>query len=429
MSKSRKTLGALVAVLLLAGCSTSDAGGGSSSSGPATGTVTVWDYYGEATPLKQAIADFKKVHPEITVKYEAFDYEAIHDKFSVAVSSGEAPDLASVDMTWIPSFAANGLLSDLSPLSKGNLNGKPMDQQYSAGANEAMRYQGQLVAALYDFDAYALYYRKDVLEKKGISVPTTWDQLLSASAKMAERPSAGAKPTRYAYQVLPDTFHYSQLLFQNGGSILSQDQKQAAFNQPAGVEALDYLHSIITKGGGLYWADPGTQISGIKSNKIGMFVNGPYMMGQLKSGVPEQSGKWAVAPAPVGKQQGSYLGGTGLVIPTGAKNSGAAWELMQFLLLPQEQALVYTKAGAAPATTAALEQPDLSASDPYFGGQAPFGIFRDAMANATPFPYVASWPDIDTAITDAATAVLLDKSTSQAALDDAAKKTDAALGG
>lgn len=428
MKRSRTTLSLVVSALLLTACSISTGTGGDSSSGKPSGQVTVWDYYGEATPLKKAIADFSKVHPEIKVKYEAYDYNTTHDKFAVATSSGNAPDLATVDMTWIPAFAANGLLSELGPVSGGELNGKPMEAQYTKGANEAMRYKGKQVATLYDFDAYALYYRKDVLQKKGIAVPTTWDELLSASAKMAERPSPGAKPSRYAFQVLPDTFHYAQLLFQNGGSILSSDEKKATFNQPAGTAALDYMQSLIRDGGGIYWADPSTTVAGVKDDQIGMFVNGPYMMGQLKSGVPEQAGKWAVAPAPQGRQAGSYLGGTGLVIPTGAKNPRAAWELMQFLLRPKEQSLVYTEAGAAPATTAALRQPALSKGDPYFGGQAPFSVFRKSMSTATHFPYVASWPDIDKSLNDAVTSVLLGKSSSQAALDRAADDDDSKLG-
>jgi ABC-type glycerol-3-phosphate transport system substrate-binding protein len=427
MTTRAKALLLVICTLLLAGCGATG-GGNSSASGPASGTITVWDYYGEATPLKKSIARFTATHPKIKVKYQAFDYDTTHDKFAVATSSGDAPDLATIDMTWIPSFAANGLLSDLTPLSGGKLNGQDMSSQYTPGANEAMRYQGKQVAALYDFDAYALYYRKDVLASKGIPVPKTWDDLLTASAKMAERSSPGAKPNRYALQVLPDTFHYAQLLFQDGGSILSSDGKKAAFDNPAGVEALDYMHNLILHGGGVYWPDPNNTVAGVKDQQIGMFINGPYMMGQLKSGAPEQAGKWAVAPAPYQKRPGSYLGGTGLVIPTGAKNPRAAWELMQFLLKPAQQSLVYTEAGAAPATSAALSLPALSKPDPYFGGQAPFGVFKGAMATATHFPYVGTWGDIDTALTDATTSVLLGKASSQDALAKAAATTDGKLG-
>jgi ABC-type glycerol-3-phosphate transport system substrate-binding protein len=422
---------ALTSAATVTACSAGSSGNAAGDGGKPHGQVVVWDYYGSATPLKPAIADFKKSHPEITVKYEALDYDTIQDKFSVAVSSGAAPDLATLDMTWLPTYAANGTLQDISKISGGKLNGAPITAQYTPGALGAMTYDKHYVAAMYDFDAYALYYRKDILDERGIAVPKTWDDLVSATQKMAEDTNGDGKPDKYAFQVLPDTFHYAQLLFQNGGSILDPAEKKATFNSPAGVAALDYMKRLLDAGGSLYWGSSqgdSTGLPGIKDNRIGMFINGPYMMGVLKDGAKDQSGDWAVAPAPYSVKQGSYLGGTGLVIPTGAKNPTAAWELAQFLLQPKEQALVYTAAGAAPATTAALEQPALSAPDPYFGGQAPFPIFLSSMSTATHYPYVSAWPDMDAAITDAVDSVLLGKASAQEALDKAAKTVDGKLG-
>ncbi|MGV8979019.1 MAG: ABC transporter substrate-binding protein [Cellulomonas sp.] len=423
----RIALVTVASVALAAGC----ASGSTASRTGTSDTITVWDYYGASTPIKPAIEAFTKAHPEIKVDYQAFDYQTMQDKFSVAASSGDAPDLATLDMTWVPTYATNGVLSDIAAVSGGMLNGKPIADQYSASSNAAMTYDEKMVVALYDFDAYALYYRKDVLQSKGVAVPKTWDELVAAAKAIAEDTNGDGKPDRFAFQVLPDTFHFSQLLFQNGGTILDAKGK-ASFNQPAGVSAIQSLKTMLDSGGGIYWGDDqgdSTGMPGIKDERIAMFLNGPYMMGVLKSGAASQSGEWAVAPAPFAKEPGSYLGGTGLAIPAAAKNPKGAWELAQYLLEPEQQQLLYTQAGAAPATLAAQQLSALTSPDPYFGGQAPFSIFADALTTAHPYPYVASWPDIDRAITDAATAVLLGKQSPQEALDAAAKATDAALNG
>ena len=97
------------------------------------------------------------------------------------------------------------------------------------------------------------------------------------------------------------------------------------------------------------------------------------------------------------------------------------------MLRPEQQVGVFTYAGAAPATTAALESPELTKPDPYFGGQAPFQVFLDSMATSTHFPYVGAWTEIDTFITDSLQSALLGQATPQAALDDAASQTDDAL--
>lgn len=392
-------------------------------------TLTVWDYYGEATPIKPAIEGFQKEYPWITVKYEALDWDSMNEKFAIGVAAGAAPDVATLDMTWIPTLASNGVLEDLSAVSGGMLNGAPIAEQYNAGADEAMHYDGKYVTMLFDFDAYALYYRADLFEQKGIAVPKTWDELSAAAKKLAEDSNGDGKPDKYLYQVWPDTFHYSQFLFQNGGTILTGDNTAAAFNSPEGVAALEYNKSFIDDGSGIYWGvDQGDQMAGFKDGKLAMFQNGPYMMGVLKSGAPEMAGKWKVATAPFSKQPGSYLGGTGLGIPAVAAHKDAAWLFVSYMLRPEQQIGVYTLAGAAPATTAALESPELTKPDPYFGGDAPFGTFLDAMKSATHFPYVKSWAEIETpTMDDAVAATLLGQSSAKDALDAAADETNTLL--
>jgi ABC-type glycerol-3-phosphate transport system substrate-binding protein len=170
-------------------------------------------------------------------------------------------------------------------------------------------------------------------------------------------------------------------------------------------------------------------MAGIKDERIGMFQDGPYWMGLMKDGAPEQKGDWAIAPAPYSQEPGSYLGGTGLSIPVNAPHPEQAWTFIQYMLEQQQQVGVFTLAGAAPATTAALQSPELTKPDPYFGGQAPFGIFKDSMATATHFPYVEQWDPIDTDIGNMVESVMLDKQTPQEALAQGAQQTNAELEG
>lgn len=413
------------AALLITGCSS----GGSGPSADEQQTIVVWDYYGSASPITAVVPEFEKNHKNITVKVEALDWDSMLDKFPVAVSSGNAPDLATLDMTWLPTFASGGLLSDVGSASNKTINGDAFANVYNEGALKAMQYDGKYVAAMYDFDAYCLYYRSDILKAKGLSVPTTWDEWLTTAKAMAEDSDGNGTPDKYAVQILPDAFHFAQLLHQDGGDFLNKDQTKAAFNGDSGIRALTYMKSLLDAGG-IYWgASQGDSsgMPGIKDERIGMFINGPYMMGVLKDGAPELSGKWAVAPAPQGKQQGSYLGGTGLVIPTGAKHSKAAWEFAQFLLTPENQEKVYTAGGAAPATIKGLAMPALTAADPYFGGQTPFIYFEDAMKTATPFPYISKWNFVGDRVTEALESALLGKASPQEALDKSAKAVDGEL--
>jgi ABC-type glycerol-3-phosphate transport system substrate-binding protein len=393
-------------------------------------TLVVWDYYGkEVTPFTpDAIAAFQKEYPWITVDRQDLDWETYLQKFDVAVSSGQGPDVATLDMTWIPTLASNDVLLDLKALSGGSMNGKPIADQYAPGPLEAMTYNGRYVTMMNDFDAYALYYRADLFEKKGIAVPTTWDELRAAAKKLAEDTNGDGKPDTYLYAVRPNTFHFSQFLFQNGGSLLNADDTKAAFNGPEGVGAVEFQKSLIDDGTGLYWSDAdGDLPPAIADGRVAMFSDGPYYMGLMKSGVPDQSGDWKVAIAPYAKQPGSYLGGTGLSIPASSQHQDAAWKFIEFFLRPEQQVRVFTVAGAAPATTAALQSPELTQPDPYFGGQAPFAVFLETMGTATHFPYVGAWSQIDTVINESLDSALQGKADVQTALNDAAAAADAEL--
>ena len=207
----------------LAACSSDDAD---------ANTIVVWDYYGSATPVKPAIEAYKKKHPGIKVDYQVYDYDTFQEKLSTAFSSNSAPDLATIDMTWVPTYASQDLLSDLSEISGEKLNGASIDSQYTKGSVDAMTYKGHKIALAYDFDAYALYYRKDILEAKGLKVPTTWDELVEVSKAMSEDSNGDGKPDKYQMQVRPDTFQYSQFLFQTAGRSSTSPERRRRSRLP-----------------------------------------------------------------------------------------------------------------------------------------------------------------------------------------------------
>ena len=407
----------VVMALLLSACGSS----GQPAASNEKVTLTVWDYYGEATPIKPLIEGFQKENPNITIKYEALDWDTTLEKLNVVLTGGTPPDVVTTDMTWLPKFAALGAFTDLKTLSGGKLNGEAWDKAYTAGALESITFNEQYVAALYDFDVYALYYRSDLFEQKGLKVPTTWAELADVSQKLVEG-------DKYKYQWLPETFHGSQWIYENGGNLLSDDNKTVVFNSPEAVEAIQAYVDMLTKDSAIYWgADQGERIQGIKDGRIAMFSDGPYNMGIMKSAAPEMAGQWRVALHPYSKQPGSYLGGTGLAIPSQSKNKEAAWKFVEYAMRVENQIGVYTYAGAAPALTAALQSDKVNVADPYFGGQKPFEVFLEAMKTAKHFPYVRQWNDIDVAFSTAMEQIGLGQKSVQDALNEAAATATDAL--
>lgn len=391
-------------------------------------TITVWDYYGEATPLQpEMIQAFEAANPDIKVTYESLDWDAMFEKLSVALTTGNPPDVATVDMTWVPTWASLGGFSELGSLSGGQVNGVLIEEAFSAGAVEAMTYEGQIVTFIEDFDVYALYYRADIFEQKGLEPPTTWEELIDVGQKLAEDVDGDGTPDQYLYGIFPDAFRWTQFVYENGGDVLNPDNTQVVFNSPEGVEATQFFVDMVNKYHFAYDIGEEEAIQGIKDGRIGMFSDGPYMMGVIKDGAPEMEGKWKVATHPYSKQPGSYLGGTGLVIPARAAHKEAAWKFIEFAMQENNAIGVYKYSGAAPGLKAALESPEVSAPDPYFGGQVTLPVFLKATETAHHFPYVRQWNEMYDIIEEAVTAALLEEKTVQQALDDAAAEINTLL--
>jgi multiple sugar transport system substrate-binding protein len=349
------------------------------------------------------------------------DWDSTQQKLNVVLTGGKPPDVVTVDMTWVPKFAALGAFTDLMPLSGGKLNGVAWAAAYTPGALEAITFDNKIVAALYDFDCYALYYRSDLFEQKGIQVPTNWDELLAAAQKLVEE-------GKYQYEFDPDTFHGSQWIYENGGTLMSGDNQTVTFNSPEAVEAITFYASLLKNNVAINWTtDQGERIQGVKDGRIAMFSDGPYYMGIMKSAAPEMAGQWKVALHPYSKNPGSYLGGTGLMIPSGSANKEAAWKFIEYAMQTENEINVYKLAGAAPALSAALESPEVNVADPYFGGEKAFAVFLDTLKTAHHFPYVRQWSDIDAAFTQAMQEVALESKTVKQALDDAAQTATQAL--
>lgn len=391
-------------------------------------TITVWDYYGAATPFQpEMIAAFEAENPGIKVEYESLNWDSMFEKLSVALTTRTAPDVATVDMTWVPTWAALGGFTELDTLSGGMLNGVPLSEAFTAGALEAMSYEGQVVAMLEDFDVYCLYYRADLFEEKGLEVPTNWDELVQVGQQLAEDTDGDGTPDMHLYGYWPETFRWSQFLYESGSEILSADNTTAIFNGPEGVEATQFFIDMVNKHHFAFdiGAEPFMQL--LKDGKIAMFSDGPYMMGVLKDGASEMAGMWKVARHPYNVQPGSYLGGTGLVIPAGAANKEAAWKFIEFALRLDSAIGLYQNAGAAPGLKAALESDEVSAPDPYFGDQMALPLFLEATETAHHFPYVSQWNEISALIDEAVASALLEVKTVQEALDDAAAEANALL--
>lgn len=232
------------------------------------------------------------------------DFTATKEAFRLAMSGGtESPyDIMHVANTGINEFGPNGWLLPLNDLIDKYRDQYDLDD-ISATAWAGATIDGQIYGVPADGNTLHLAYRSDLLEKYGLEVPTTYDEVITMCEVMADEPSIDLVFTQdlsagWAWEL--EFFHFIRA---HGSDYLNEDNTPA-FNGPEGVAALTQMKELVDACMG-----PEGLAMGYESAEIAMNTGAQAMVHIWASNTlsmfdPEQSDyvdeiKFAPAPAPV----------------------------------------------------------------------------------------------------------------------------------
>ena len=387
--------------------------------------ITVWDFYGDTTPIKPLLPAFEKENPGIKVNFVATGWDGFWQKLPIAISNSDVPDLVTTGLMWAPEYKVSGAYLDLVPLANGMVNGQAFDKVLPKGSLDAARDGNKVYGLPYDLDAYGLYYRSDLFKAAGIAeMPKNWNDLAAAMKKVSQ---PGKEV--YGLEFDPSWNSWDPFLYYFGGEYIDQSGK-AVFNSPEAIASIKYMQKLVDEKTAVVWTkDRGDLTSGIKAGTVAAFYNGPYMMGVVRTGAPELSGKWNIAMLPTegGKAFGTHIGGVHLSIMAKSKHPAEAWKLMEFLFKQENQVAVYKTSGAVPGLLAAMDDPALNTPDAFFNNQAPVSIFKNTASMGRPNPLVKQWTKIAEIINNALTAVFTSDVDVQQTMDQAVADANALL--
>lgn len=196
-------VGIMLASTALTGCSKSNTSTGSTESkestasnesaesaatteAPASSDVTEVTFWALSTRQESTDAiteSFNAANPDVHVTVSYYDTDGIKDALKVGASAGNLPNMW---FNWGGSlggfYAENGLTYDLTKYAEEN----GWADKFSAGALNLCKLGGQLSGYPTSFNALGVYYRKDLFEKYGLQVPTTFDEFEQVCATLKE---------------------------------------------------------------------------------------------------------------------------------------------------------------------------------------------------------------------------------------------------
>ncbi len=142
---------------------------------------------------------YLKEHSNIvpTVSWEAADY---NQKLTLAISTGDIPDLLSVPQDIYKQLLDNDLIMDMTTLyEKGaSDNLKKMVESYDQDLTKIASVDGKMMAIPIGFPYYeesVVWIRKDWLDKAGLQVPKTVDELAEAAKVFVDKDISGTGKT------------------------------------------------------------------------------------------------------------------------------------------------------------------------------------------------------------------------------------------
>ncbi|EPE94745.1 ABC transporter substrate-binding protein [Rhizobium grahamii] len=288
--------------------------------------------------LVKYLSDFEEL-TGIKVNAEATPEQQQRQKTTIELSSGK-PSFDVVHMSYHVQkrqFEKGGWLADISGFLKDPSLTDPslVESDFAeAGMTFAKDSDGVLRSLPFSVDYWIVYWNKALFEKKGLSYPTTFEEMAAAAEALTD-------PATNTYGFVArglknaNTPVWTTLLLGYGSSPLGPDRKLRTNSEEA-VEAAKLYQRLMTKAAppgvsGFNWAEAQ---SAFLQGKIGMWLDGvgfaPPIENPEKSRVVGQVGYGVMPKGP--KAQAAATTGDGLGVVAASQKKEAAYLFCQWAI-------------------------------------------------------------------------------------------------
>jgi multiple sugar transport system substrate-binding protein len=331
--------------------------------------IEYWQYFYDTrvAAMEQLIEKFQDANPDITVKMTHFPYDNYRTKVAAAIPAGEGPDVVQLFYGWLNDYIEAELIQ---PLPAESFPPEQIDADYFPMV-QAMKRDGQYYALPTAVRSLALFYNKRLLEEAGIDAPpATLDELVEDAQKLTKKDGAGnITQVGITTGMTAQDHHWWRevLVRQFGGTPYSDDEKTVAYNDEAGVKAMQFYTDLedkygVTKAG--FMDEPQ---AAFKAGRAGLHIDGSFRIGSLADA---RGLEWGVAELPAGADgtKSNYASYWVNAITSKAEGEelAAAEKFVQFITSDEAMQLWLDVVGELPAKPS-VGMTDKNANDPVYG--------------------------------------------------------------
>ncbi|HIY23300.1 MAG TPA: sugar ABC transporter substrate-binding protein [Candidatus Brachybacterium merdigallinarum] len=354
-------LAALGVGAVAAGCGGS---GGGSGEGSTTLRITLANHVWTDI-IKEKIAEFEE-ESGLTVELTQLGEDQLSDQYNVKLNAGtdEIDVMMYRPLQEGKLFGQNGYLADLTESVESDAEWNWAD--FQAGPVEATTFEEMVVGVPLITESEVLYYRTDLLEEAGISVPTTLDELETAAQTLNEQnPDVAGFIARTGRS--PAVTQFSSYLFSFGGDFDADGT--ATLDSPEAIEAYKYYGRLLHDYGptnvstDMNWPEAAAVFA---QGQAAFYTDASSLYQNLalpeNSTVSDVVGYAAFPAGPAGSRPYS-IPAWALGINEASSNQENAWAFIQWATSPAMVLEVQTS-GVPGARTSAWEDPEGTSSFP-----------------------------------------------------------------
>ena len=302
--------------------------------GPDSGTkMEMWSLVSQHNDFyAKMLEKWNEANPDrqIQITFTTYPFGDMHNKLMMSLQTGEgAPDLCDIERGQFPNFLQGEVqlyaLNDALEPYVADLVQSRLDI-YSKDGN----YYG----APTHVGATVMYYNDELLSQYGIDYKTikTWDDYTAAAEKLKEATNGEVKMTEIDtggtdWMWLSMAEHGEDQVDEDGLAVVTDGMAEMLKLQK---EWLDNDLAMICPAGQVD-TEEGKQA--IMDQQFASFPKALWYMSRFVSDMPDETGKWAIAPCPVfeeGQPRSVGIGGTGTVVTNQSEDPELAADFIAY---------------------------------------------------------------------------------------------------
>lgn len=208
--------------------------------------LTLWAHQNDPwnASMQDVIAGFESENPNIKINFETFPYNDFESKIQTSLIDGTGADIYQMWGGWAVDYAPTGALTQI----PDDFAKQIMDECY-APTYGAFLADGKLYGVPLEFNIEngGMLVNLKLMNEMGLTVPTTWDELIETAKKGTKIDSNGNFEVKGLEFVNGDdvTFDYLSLILQLGGDYMSEDKTAFTFDSDESKKAFQILADLV----------------------------------------------------------------------------------------------------------------------------------------------------------------------------------------